>query len=174
MRLSECAALSSASFRVPPDEKRPCLGQPSGPHKFELHDGEHGFVTPAGHFSLLEAERGVVFRTRTTPHLSYVTQEQAIGLADELGRLLQSKGWVADVWVPAPDRKLRLAKAAEDRPLSLRARGLAADVTIRRAVEANSAEGRMLRLSEDAYLVTLLIQGEAAGAPVRGAAEHER
>jgi hypothetical protein len=112
--------------------------------------------------------------------LSYLPQREAIDLSDALGHLLRSKGWIPFVWRPASDMVVRLAKAGEDRSLGLRARGWTAEATIRRAVEVTSAEGRLLRLKDDAYLVTLLIQeesardGNGAEASTKGAPDHER
>lgn len=160
MRLEDCAARSTAVFRVPPENARPCLGQPHGPHALHLLDDAHGFELPAGLFSLLEAEGGVVFRIRASPHVGYVDQEGAFALGAEIARLLTAKGWTIHEERAAGALRTQLAKVPEAIACTFGARNWRAEIRLRRAVAAQSAEGRLLQLARDGYLVTLLVEEE--------------
>ncbi len=171
MPFDAVVATSTTQLDVPDDVRGTWMVQPEGPHKFKLHHAKLGFEIGPGLFSLVEADKGEVIRVRTTPHDDYLYLPAAFELVEALNQTLLASGWEARM-KPNPDRiAWQLGKGPEIRagmwrPLpDIRAvvdpsAGWRADVIMRRTVDAGSGEASFLKLEDDAYLVTLLIEDE--------------
>lgn len=157
MTMIEAAAASTVPFRVPASSEEPCVAQPHVPHRFRLRDPARGFDAPAGLFSVLEATRGVIFRLRATPHVGYISRQEAIALFGGLASAIEEKRWIRRLQRKPGALAERLDEAGEDKAGEWLGDEWVCEIWIRLAMKRDSDAGRLMQLEHDAYLTTLLI-----------------
>ena len=106
---------------------------------------------------MLEGKCGVIFRLRVTPHVGYVTQQDAIALYGDLANAIEKGRWVRRLRCEPSELAARLDEAGADRAGDWLGDEWVCEVWIRLAVKADSEAGRILQLAKDAYLTTLLV-----------------
>jgi hypothetical protein len=135
------------------------LVQPDRPHRVVIPcAGDLRLELAPSRFSLVELERGKVLRMRSTLQLGHATLREAQAIVRGASGSLSSAGFEQR----SEDDVAGALESCDRARLSswhLPRAGWRGELWLRRVVRANTPLAAILRVGEDAYLVTLVLDG---------------
>ncbi len=135
--------------------------QPDGPHRLRIDHPALGFELPAGRFTLIQLEDGVVVEIRATPQLDYLPLDGAIALCRRIEASARAAGWRRVL--PEGDAPIDPA-IDDDAALAAVLHGgeWTAALKLRRVHEQGDPLARQIGFDGDAWLVTATVTSRDA------------
>ena len=156
MTVGALLALSEAPLVKPPPGGIAYL-QPDGAHAWVLRIGEKDVVFPPGLFTAIEVMEDRIVRIQSNPHLGYLGPEAAVALVMALRRQLFDAGFVEGDALGESALATELREHGGLRACRVRAGEWMGEIRAERAIEAGTKAAEVMKLTEDACLVKLVI-----------------